>query len=458
MKTKTRRRKQILRLRRSYNELIHRHGDGVFFKDVRGRYQIINRVAANIFGYKVRNFINKRSSQVFSFGAVRRLEALDKRVLRTKKTEKFEGKIVVSRREVFFEITEYPIFDHDGHVIFLCGIVRDITRVKKDEEALAERIKELSALYQVSQEINRRANLNDLFQDVANISCTAMDLPHPYFIVWLYDETNTKCIKTFQGLKNAEQSVRQLKRKGSFAVPLKIDSEIIGGIAAGYCGRTSRLPKEERDFLVEIAALVAKEIERRKIKEDLQRMFVEMVKSFSSALDARDSYTVDHSKRMANSSRLIAERLHLSGKDIETIVLCALLHDIGKIGISDKILSKPSRLTPEEFDRVKCHPLISERILKPIAALKSTLRVIRHHHERYDGKGYPDGLKGRSIPLGARILAACDAYDAMISERPYRSALSVNKALEEMKKNSGTQFDPKIAAIIIDLVEQNLFY
>ncbi len=457
MKTVTKSKKQVQRLRRSYKELIQRRGDGVFFKDIRGRYQIINRVAANIFGSKVRDFIGKKSSQVFPRLIAGRLEALDKRVLRTRKTEKFEGKILHKKGDVFFEITEYPIFDHDGHVIFLCGIVRDITRVKKDEEALAERIKELSALYQVSQEIDRMTNLDDLFEDVANISCNALDFPDSYFIVWICDEKDRKCIKTFRGLKTIAGAEKQLKQKGAFAVPLKIDGEIVGGVVSGYCGRKRLLNKAEKEFLVEIAALVAKEIERRKIKEDLQRMFVEMVKSFSSALDARDSYTVDHSKRMANSSRMIAERLRLKPKEVETVVLSALLHDIGKIGISDKILSKPSRLTPEEFDRVKRHPLISERILRPIAALKKTLRAIRHHHERFDGKGYPDGLKGTKIPLGARILAVCDAYDAMVSERPYRSALTVKNALAELKRNSGKQFDSKIAAIMIALVEQGLF-
>ncbi|GAG88025.1 unnamed protein product, partial [marine sediment metagenome] len=217
-------------------------------------------------------------------------------------------------------------------------------------------------------------------------------------------------------------------------------SEVLGegetGLRAGECG---------------------KEIERRKIKNDLDRMFIEVVKSFSSALDARDHYTVDHSKRISDSCRLIAERLYVKDGEKENIVLGALLHDIGKIGISDGILGKPTALTPEEFDRVKQHPLISEEILKPIAALKGCLKIIRHHHERYDGRGYPDGLMGRRIPLGARILAVCDSYDAMISERPYRGAMSARKAVAELKKNSGTQFDPRIAGIMIRLVEKGIF-
>lgn len=328
---------------------------------------------------------------------------------------------------------------------------------KKELIKLKDRYKELSALYRVSKDIDEIDNIIRLFKDVAGISYDVMKQKDFFFIIWVFDENNRKYIKVFRGVKTQKEAKRHINLNRNFKVSLKVDGKKMGGFVAGYKKRKNKVTKEKKAFIREIAELISKEIERRKIKEDLDRMFIELVKSFSFALDARDHYTVNHSRRISNSCRLIAEKLNVKDKEKEDIVLGALLHDIGKIGISDSILGKPSRLTPDEFDKVKQHPLISESILKPIKALKGSLKIIRHHHERYDGEGYPDRLMGKKIPLGARILAVCDAYDAMISERPYRKAMSVKKALEELKKHSGTQFDPLIAKRMIDLIEKKLF-
>lgn len=442
-------------LKHNFEDIIHSDRDGIFFKDIKGKYQLINVAAAKAVGKKVSDFIGKTDDQIFPKETAKKIIRMDKKVLKTKKTIKFEERVKVKGKQVDFETIKYPILDELGKPVFLCGIVSDVTQLKNDEEILAERMRELGALYQVSQDIDRIKNLNDLFKDVANIACFAMECSHPFFIIWLFDEKNKKQIKAFRGVENNKNAEKMMRRKNVFSVPLKVDSSKVGGFVVGYHNVLVKMSQAEKSFIKEVAALIGKEIERRKIKEDLQRLFVDMVKSFSSALDARDRYTVDHSKRMSDTTRLIAEKLRLTHKEREDIVLGSLLHDIGKIGISDKILTKPTRLTPEEFDRVKQHPLISERILKPIDALKGTLRIIRHHHERYDGKGYPDGLKGREIPIGARILTVCDAFDAMISERPYRNSLSIRKAVAELEKNAGTQFDPKVAKIMIKLVLKN---
>ena len=154
---------------------------------------------------------------------------------------------------------------------------------------------------------------------------------------------------------------------------------------------------------------------------------------------------------MTHYAELLTKEMGLQEEEREIIRDACLLHDIGKIGISENILRKPAKLSNCEWEIMKSHPVMGEEILKPLPTLKPVLPLIRHHHERWDGKGYPDGLKGEEIPLGARIIAICDAFDAMTSLRPYRKPLSKEKALKEIEKNSGTQFDPKLVEIFLKI-------
>ena len=180
-------------------------------------------------------------------------------------------------------------------------------------------------------------------------------------------------------------------------------------------------------------------------------LLLNTITSFVNALEAKDKYTEGHSKRVAESAVLMAQSCGLSQKERTHMRLAGLLHDIGKVGIREKTLHKPGRLTDEEYEEVKKHPLIAERILKPIEELRPVIPVIKHHHERYDGLGYPGGLRGEEIPLGARILALSDAYDAMTSERPYRTAFGHDRALEEIRMNAGQQFDPCLVDHFVSL-------
>ncbi len=180
-------------------------------------------------------------------------------------------------------------------------------------------------------------------------------------------------------------------------------------------------------------------------------LYLSTVKSLASAIDAKDEYTRHHSTRVTDFSLKIAKNMSFSEKELEDLELAGLLHDVGKIAVPESILNKPGRLTDEEFAAIKEHPVRGENILKPVIELKDIAKVVRSHHEKHDGNGYPDGLKGREIPLGARIMSIADAYDSITSERPYRKASSHRRAVKEIISCSGTQFDPEIVEHFLEV-------
>ena len=186
----------------------------------------------------------------------------------------------------------------------------------------------------------------------------------------------------------------------------------------------------------------------------MRKVYLDTIRALAAAIDAKDPYTKGHSERVAETAVALAQELNLSDKDIENIEYTALLHDIGKIGIKDKILSKKSSLTDQEFDKIKEHTVMGAKIIEPVDFLKDSYKAIYHHHERYNGDGYPDGIKEKDIPLSARIIAVADAYDAMGSDRPYRKKLNMNKILKELKDQSGKQFDPEVVNALISVLKR----
>jgi len=179
-------------------------------------------------------------------------------------------------------------------------------------------------------------------------------------------------------------------------------------------------------------------------------MNFEMVMALSEALDARDKYTFGHSRRVMEYAVGIAKHLNLPEREIDRLKISALLHDIGKIGISDAILHKDSKMSNKEFAVIQKHTGIGANILKAVGAFKDLVPIVYHHHERFDGMGYPQGIYGEQIPLYARIIAITDSFDAMTSTRPYRKALHIENALLEIELNGGKQFDPSISNIFIN--------
>jgi response regulator RpfG family c-di-GMP phosphodiesterase/signal transduction histidine kinase len=187
--------------------------------------------------------------------------------------------------------------------------------------------------------------------------------------------------------------------------------------------------------------------------ERQRALFLSMIKSLVSALDAKDRYTRDHSTRVTEFTLRIAEKMGLNEREMKDLELASILHDVGKIAVPEKILNKRSRLTEEEFAYIKQHPIVGENILKPIIELQQVAIVVRHHHERYDGRGYPDGLKSLEIPIGSRIMSVADTYDSITSARSYRNADSHNSAVKEIIKSSGKQFDPEVVGFFLEVAK-----
>ena len=218
--------------------------------------------------------------------------------------------------------------------------------------------------------------------------------------------------------------------------PFNLDKVVL---SVGRALEKRRLELENKDYQQHLEQKVEEQAGK------IRTSFLNAVTALAYALEAKDIYTSGHSQRVTKISVTIARELGMPQDSIDKIRLAGLVHDIGKIGIRESVLNKPAPLTDDEFRHIKSHCQAGEHILTPIVEDKEILRAVRHHHERYDGMGYPDGLRGEQIPLGARILSVADAFDAMTSERPYRLAMSAQDACAEIERCKGTQFAPKVA-------------
>ncbi len=218
--------------------------------------------------------------------------------------------------------------------------------------------------------------------------------------------------------------------------------------------------KEQNFSLQKQNILLAKRIEEStknlaRLYEDLRSTYLRTIRALAQAIDARDHYTHSHSENVSKYSVQIAQEMKLSVKEVEGVREAAELHDIGKIGISDSILTKPSSLTPEEWQQIKTHPQTGSQILEPLTFLSDVIELVKQHHEHYDGQGYPAGFKGDGILLGARIIHLADAYDSMISARSYRQVpFSKEAAIAEIKDKSGTQFDPAVVNAFLNIINE----
>ncbi len=234
-------------------------------------------------------------------------------------------------------------------------------------------------------------------------------------------------------------------------VPIAFDQQLLGVLYLDAPGRENLFTEEDLHFVSGIAGVAAVAVTNamaveaaRGSAQELNRAYLSMLSVLANAIEARDHYTIGHTWRVARFSQVIARRLGWSGERISELEVGGVLHDIGKIGVPDSILTKPGPLSPEEQQRMELHPQIGARMLRDVPSLERVLPCVLHHHERWDGSGYPARLRGEDIPLEARLLAVADALDAMTSSRPYRPGLAHDVAVAELESEAARQFDPEV--------------
>ena len=344
---------------------------------------------------------------------------------------------------------------------------------------------QLSVLYQISRTISSTLKLDDILQTILDFSIKIsgagrgsimlLDKKKRIFFIKIpYNKSeknidkitfaeneNTigwvvknKKILYIEDLENDEyfSKIKIIRRriKQLLIIPIIVEDKVIGVINL----ENTSLGPDTIDLLKSFSEGAAVAINNSRLYQKIQDSYFEIVKALAQAIEAKDPYTHGHSARVMEYAVQIAQKFDLPEEEIESLRYAAILHDIGKIGVRGIILNNPNGLTTEEYDEVKRHPIIGENIISPIELFQPIRPLIRHHHEWYNSKGYPDGLSGENIPLCARIISVADVYDAMKSDRPYRKALTEETAIQELKGGSVTQFDPKIVEIFLEILEQ----
>jgi putative nucleotidyltransferase with HDIG domain len=356
------------------------------------------------------------------------------------------------------------------------------------EEDLKKKIKELSALYEVGKSITSTLHLDEVLKlitrkatkimDSSSCSLRLLDDSGKQLVLKCAHGFGKKFFKVKDALRVGESVAGRLVMKGRsyiindirkekrykyphlaiqkglrslLTVPLIQKNNTIGTLSI-YNKKPCRYTQEDINLLSMFASQAAIAIENARLYEQVEVGYLNTIRTLSNIIDAKDSHTYGHSERVMEHCMNMADALRLSKHDREILKYASLLHDIGKIGIDVGILRKPSKLNEDEWKIMVMHPVLGSGIVEQIGFLSDLSPIILRHHERYDGKGYPGKLRKEKIPLGARILSVADAYESMVSDRPYRKGLSAEKARQEMIDGSGTQFDPKIVRLFLRML------
>jgi len=298
---------------------------------------------------------------------------------------------------------------------------------------------------------------------VTNIAGLGQDSPEEGFVSFndtiareVVSTQRPQILPDFGKIKNMPPMERRCLDMGCHSCircPLVVRGEVSAILCIGS-NRKAAFTPDDLSTLEKLGAQIGVAMENSRLVSDLEELFLATVKSLSSAIDAKSPWTAGHSERVTAYALLIGEAMDLSGEELKGLELAGILHDIGKIGVSETILDKPGKLNDEELGIIRAHPAIGDELLRPIKQLGRIIPAMRHHHENYDGSGYPDGLAGEDIPLHARILAVADTIDAMGADRPYRKGRSADIIAEELKRCSGTQFDPAIVDVFLQMAKE----
>ncbi|MDH3808645.1 MAG: GAF domain-containing protein [Desulfuromonadales bacterium] len=275
---------------------------------------------------------------------------------------------------------------------------------------------------------------------------------------WVMNNNEPKLVENIDKAREFSKMSRLgFIRESVLCAPLNDKEKVIGTITIANPIDGSEFNNSDLELLSTIAAQASIAIRNARLYEEQETTYLNTVQALVSAIEASDAYTRGHSERVTRFSVSLAKKMGIEGDALKQLEQAAILHDIGKIGIDVNLLHKKEKLTPADIDVLKLHPSIGVRILEPISFLGTVREIIEQHHERYDGNGYPNGLTGENWRLEGKILAVCDTYDAMTSDRPYRKALSHEIAIQEIRDHSGTQFDPEVATSFVELINDGQF-
>ena len=378
---------------------------------------------------------------------------------------------------IWTEHCSIPVTDEHGNMIAVEGIARNISNRKSNVESLSKSENGLIPfLFSTSEEFSKSTDIKQLARIIGTglkelshaDQCAIINYPEgidPYAL-WLsgFEEDDIPEIIQYIQVSLLNNHANKLslylipekdrRAFSSVAVRNKNSHTVVIApfvyekhlLAVGFCSHHQPyfIKEHEKAAIEAFCYQSAIVLENNRLGSELEEAYLESILALAKAIDARDTYTSDHSQQLVLWAEMVARKLGCNEKDIEAICWAALLHDIGKIGIPDEILHKPSHLTQDEWNTMKQHPEIGANIVGNIKKLKTAIPLIRHHHEHFDGTGYPSGLQGEQIPLGARILSVVDAYGAMIDRRVYRPPRKPEDAVYELQRKSGIQFDPKV--------------
>ena len=367
------------------------------------------------------------------------------------------------------------------------GLLED--RVAEIDSELSRRVKRLSLLYDISRTLTSITRIDELLPLVMDSVCSVIH--GSAGILWLANDDRKSVRREVVVGFDDESSVpatlpvkdgaigesarwgraRIIQRKvecydpalrnlfnsteagAVVVVPLRFEERQFFGTIMVFAPPDHTVHDEDVSLLGAIADQASVSIKNAELFVDQQRLFRETIEALATAIDSRDNYTGGHSEMVTEYSLRIAEQLGFDEERLETIRVAGLLHDVGKIGISDTILNKPGRLTEDEMEIIKGHPVLGKVILSSIKALKPVTRIVYHHHERFDGSGYPDGIAGDAIPLESRIIQVADIFDALTSNRIYRKAMPLEKAISIISEGLGTVSDPEVGRVFLAMVE-----
>lgn len=461
-----------------YRTLVDNMSDILWFTDKEYNIEFINNRSLKFLDYLPDEMIGKK---IFEY-----IDDDDKKLMEDLMTGKINmAEIKFKKRDGSTILTETRVKivkNSEDELLGIQGLSRDITDYCNAKKEILERNRQILAIGNVTQLLTKNLEPREILYSIAEKISTILSSPlctirtvnesgklelmvaagelKDMLLLKELSLTNDENVKLLVSKEitildankfpvdyGLLRRFKQLNVKNIISVPLISKDKAIGAL---NILTTSRLANDI-SLLRSVADSVSIAIENANLYDNLRNWYLRTIDALAYAVEAKDRYTKGHSLRVSKYAAIIGESMGLPKDEIEKLKIAGILHDIGKIGISDKILTKPGKLTKEEYDKIKQHPSISRKILEPIGLSKDIIDGIEKHHERYDGKGYPFGLNDDNIPLIAAILCVADSFDAMTSDRSYRKGMPFDEAVNELLKYKGTQFNPRVVDSVMSI-------